>query len=67
MRKDALQQFIGVLKSRLAGQENSLGTLETQAISRDTTVNDLLKAISQAHINELEFVIEELEQILEAD
>ena len=67
MRKDALRKFIGELKSRLAGQENSLGTLETQASSRDSNVNDLLKAIPQAHINELEFVIEELEQILEAD
>ena len=67
MRKDALPQFIDELKSRLAGREKSLATLEIQAISRDANVKDLLKAIPQAHINELEFVIEKLEQILKAD
>jgi hypothetical protein len=64
MREQELTQFIGVLKDRLKGQENSLETMEHQSISRSTEINDLLKAIPQAHINELEFVIEELEEIL---
>jgi hypothetical protein len=67
MKTEALRNFIGVLKNRLAGHENSLSTLEAQAISNNTTVNDLLKAIPQAHINDLEFVIDELEKILEVD
>ncbi len=61
-----LRQFIGVLKNRQAGRENSLVTLKTQARYRNSNENDLLEATVQVHINELKFVIEELEQILEA-
>jgi ferritin-like metal-binding protein YciE len=66
MREQALEQFIGVLKDRREGQENALETMEKRPASADTGINDLLKAIPQAHINELDFVIEELEQILDS-
>ncbi len=65
MQDQELRQFVGVLKNRLLGQENSLETMEHQSISRSKEINDLLKAIPQAHINELEFVIEKLEEILD--
>jgi len=65
MQDQELRQFVGVLKNRLLGQENSLETMEHQSISRSKEINDLLKAIPQAHINELEFVIEKSEEILD--
>lgn len=66
MREYPLKQFIEVLKDRLRGAENSIETMELQSVHQDPVVNDLLKAIPQAHINELEFVIEQLEEILES-
>jgi hypothetical protein len=65
MRTESLKEFIADLKNRLLAQENSLGALETRPITKDEDIHGLLKAIPQAHINELEFVIEELERILD--
>ena len=64
MRTESLKEFVGVLKDRLRGQENSLQTTEESPITKDADIHMLLKAIPQAHINELGYIIEELEQIL---
>jgi hypothetical protein len=65
MRAESLRKFVGVLKNRLRGQENSLRTTEEHPITNSEDIHGLLKAIPQAHINELEYVIEELERILD--
>jgi hypothetical protein len=65
MRKEALQRFVSILNDRLTGQEASLATMEANPIHKDENINDLLKAIPQAHINELEFVIEQLKEIID--
>lgn len=67
MRKEALQQFVSILNDRLTGQEASLATMEAHYIHKDENINDLLRAIPQAHIIELEFVIEHLKQILDTN
>ena len=65
MKEQALRDFVAVLKNRLRGQENSMETIEKQfAIERHKELYESSKIITQAHINELEFVIEELEEIL---
>ena len=65
MRTESLEAFVAVLKDRLKGQENSVLTLEQQpSIHKDPNIQELLKAIPQAHVNELEYVIEELERII---
>lgn len=65
MRKQAIEEFLVVLRNRLEGAENSVVTIEDNPITKDTDIHDLLKAIPQAHANELMFVIDELQRIVE--
>jgi hypothetical protein len=60
-----LKAFVAVVKDWLKGQENSVRTLEQQpSVHKNPDIQELLKAIPQAHVNELEYVIEELERII---
>lgn len=63
--KQELTKFIVTLENKLQGQENSLRALEQEPPDRYATVpgGDLLKAIVQTHINELEYVIGRLKDI----
>ena len=67
MKEQALREFLTVLKNRLRGQENSMETIEKQfAIERHKELYESSKIITQAHINELEFIIEKLEELLDS-
>ncbi len=63
MRKEAMQQFVSILNDRLSWQEASLATMEANPIHKDENINEFLKAIPQAHIIELEFMIEHLKRV----
>jgi len=68
MKEQALREFLTVLKNRLRGQENSMETIEKQfVLERNKDLYESSKLITQAHINELEFIIEELEEILDSE
>lgn len=63
MRKEALQQFVSILNDRLTRQKASLATMEVNPINKDENINEFLKAIPQAHIVELEFMIDYLKRV----
>ena len=66
MRTESLKAFVTVLKHRLEGAESSVRTLEQHPdVHMTPDVQELLKAIPKAHANELEYVIEELERIID--
>jgi hypothetical protein len=64
MQEQALKDFIVTLKNRRQGLESSLDTLENHPVNEGEHSQILLKAIPQAHINELDFVIPALEDVL---
>jgi len=67
MKEQALREFVTVLKNRLLGQEKSMETIEKQFSSeRNKELYESSKIITQAHINELEFIIEKLEELLDS-
>jgi hypothetical protein len=65
--ENALKDFIGALKIRLGAHERTWQGLKKRvSIAGDDDTRELLKAIPEAHISELEYVIEELERILKS-
>ncbi|HTB95495.1 MAG TPA: hypothetical protein VK716_00685 [Terracidiphilus sp.] len=66
MKEHELRTFLSVLQNRLKEKEGNLQTkLNIVArTSHDAAESEISKVRTQAHICELEFVIQELERIL---
>jgi hypothetical protein len=65
MNSEAIRKLVSDLHVRVAGREHALKTIKAKAKHGTLMANQMAsEAVNQAHIDELEYVIEKLGEIL---